>query len=164
MKKLNIEKYGLKIVSVVCILAIIAMAFALMSEPDVVIGDFVAPEFDIAAQEGTPSVSNTSYSEVYMDGMSFSTVVCALFGVEDDQAEVFFTNPDTNTAWLKLRIENADGNVIAETGIIQPGEYVQYINFTEEVASGDSIKLVVMSYEPDTYFSMGSVSLNTTLN
>lgn len=157
------KKHTLHILSAVCVLAIVAMIFALSMERDTVMGEFIAPDFDETAITGTPEVENSSYSEVYMDGMDFSTVVCALFTVEDSQAEVFFTNPETNEAWLKLRIENENGDIIAETGMLTPGQYVQYITFTEEVTTGDTIKLVVMAYEPETYMSLGSVGLNTTL-
>lgn len=153
-----------KIASCVCVVAFITMIIALNSKQEITVGEFVAPSFETTVQEGFPVVDNSSYSEVYMDGMSFSAYVCALFEVEDNTADVYFTNPSTNTAWLRLRVLNSEGDIIAETGIVKPNEYIVSIEFTEEINTGDSIKLVLMAYEAETYLSLGSVSLNTTIN
>ena len=65
--------------------------------------------------------------------------------------------------WLKLRVLTADGTLLGETGLIRPGEYIKSVSLTSEVEDGTAIKLKIMAYEPDTYYSAGSVTLNTIL-
>lgn len=161
-KSINQTKL-LGISAIFCITALIIMGIALNQDKETVIGEFIAPAFDSSVEEGIPEVDNASYTEVYMEGMSFRAYVCALFSVEDGTAQVYFTNLEENEAWLRLRIWNQDGEVVAETGIIKPGEYVEMITFTQEVSSGEGITLEMMSYEEETYQSLGSVQLNTIL-
>lgn len=83
--------------------------------------------------------------------------------VEDGRADVWFTNPESNTVWLKLRVLDGAGDTLGETGLIRPGEYVQAIFFDRVPGIGDSIGLKLMAYEPDTYYSAGSATLNTVI-
>lgn len=78
-------------------------------------------------------------------------------------ADVYFTNSEKFDVWLKLRVLTADGTLLGETGLIRPGEYVKSVSLTSEVEDGTAIKLKIMAYEPDTYYSAGSVTLNTIL-
>ena len=55
------------------------------------------------------------------------------------------------------------GNGLVETGLIRPGEYAQILKLTTLPEATADVVMIVMSYEPDTYYSMGSVSLYTTL-
>ena len=68
-----------------------------------------------------------------------------------------------NQIWTKLRILDQDGNIIGETGLLKPGQYVESVQLNDVAVSGN-VTLQVMGYEPDTYFSAGSVGLATTLN
>ena len=58
---------------------------------------------------------------------------------------------------------DANGNTLGETGLIRPGEYVQSVVFETIPEVGDSIGLKLMAYEPETYYSAGSATLNTTV-
>ena len=82
---------------------------------------------------------------------------------KDDAADVYFTNSEKFDVWLKLRVLTADGTLLGETGLIRPGEYVKSVSLTSEVEDGTAIKLKIMAYEPDTYYSAGSITLNTIL-
>ena len=53
-------------------------------------------------------------------------------------------------------------NILGETGLVRPGEYVQTVALTTIPKSGTPITLKIMAYEPDTYYSAGAASLNTT--
>lgn len=52
---------------------------------------------------------------------------------------------------------------MGETGLLKPGEYVKTVTLTKTLAAGENIKLKIMGYEPETYESAGSVSLNVTV-
>ena len=124
--------------------------------------EFVPPEFDSEAAEGVPSVPDgMGYLEVYKEGMSFNAFVCGEVNVVNGKADVYFTNPEKNTIWMKLRVFDENGKVIAETGLIKPNEYLKTISFEKIPANNSKIKMKIMTYEPTTYYSGGAVSLNT---
>lgn len=80
-----------------------------------------------------------------------------------DVADVYLTNDEGNKVWLKLRILDEEDNILAETGLLKPNEYVKTVTFDKIPKSGANIKLKIMAYEPDTYYSAGAVTLNTTV-
>ena len=94
--------------------------------------------------------------------MGFSALVCGEIRAENGRADVYFTNEADNNVYLRLKITDSDSNVLAETGLIKPGEYVKSISFDKSPYSGQTIKMKIMAYEPDTFYSAGAVTLNTT--
>lgn len=124
--------------------------------------EFVPPEFDSGAAVGAPSVPNDmGYLEVYKEGMSFNAFVCGEVNIKDGKADIYFTNPEKNTLWMKLRIFDENGKVIAETGLIKPNEYLKTVSFDTVPKNNSKITMKIMTYEPNTYYSGGAVSLNT---
>ena len=71
--------------------------------------------------------------------------------------------PAENDAWLKLRITDEAGAILAESGLIKPNEYLQKVQFTRTLEAGEKISVKIMGYEPDTYLSAGAVALSTTV-
>ena len=63
--------------------------------------------------------------------------------------------------WLKLRVLDQQNRIIGETGLIKPNEYVKTIKFDAAIPSDAKVKLKVMAYQPETYYSEGSIVLNT---
>lgn len=121
---------------------------------------FVPPEFDQASAQGVPNVPEGSgWSEV--DAQAFKASICGVVTIENNKADIWFTNPASNTVWLKLRILDTNGNTLGETGLIKPGEYVQSVAFTAIPDIGESIGLKLMAYEPETYYSAGTATLTT---
>lgn len=148
--------------SAVCVAAVIGMILSLAltgekSGPK----EFVPPAFEPTAQEGIPTVTDNSWTQIYKDGMSFSAHICGRVVIENHSAELFFTNDSGNQVWLKLRILDEQNHILAETGLIRPGEYIKTVEFKKVPPKGAKITLKVMAYEPDTYYSAGAVSLNT---
>lgn len=148
----------------VCVVAVIVMILSLVltaGTPES--GEFVPPAFEASAQSGTPTVTDKSWTQIYRDGMSFSAHICGRVILNGNSADVFFTNDDGNAVWLKLRVSDENGNILAETGLLKPNEYMKTIEFTKIPANGTKIKLKIMAYEPETYYSAGAVTLNTTV-
>lgn len=128
-----------------------------------VIGDFVAPPHDEAAVSGTPAVdealgwANLDVQEGYR------VHVCGILRADEDGSlPVWFASDADNTVWVKLRVVAEDGTRLGETGILYPGEYVERVQLSEEAESG-TVTLQMLGYEPDTYYSAGSVGLSTEL-
>lgn len=98
-----------------------------------------------------------------LDARAFTAGVCGVFAPREGRAEVWLTNPDTNTLWLKLRVLDQDGNTLGETGLLRPGEYVRWVELENLPPAGSTVTLKLMAYEPDTYHSGGAASLQTTV-
>ena len=46
---------------------------------------------------------------------------------------------------------------------MKSNEYVQTVTFDTVPESGAAIRLKIMAYKPDTYYSAGAATLNTTM-
>ena len=149
------------ITSILCAVSLVAMIAALVfTQKDQEPKTFVPPPFDEQAMQGVPEVlSELGWSE--LDAQIYKASVCGVVAVTDGKADVWFTNPESNTVWLKLRVLDVDGNILGETGLIRPGEYVRSVSFETIPKPGDAIGLKLMAYEPETYYSAGSAILNT---
>ena len=146
---------------VVCLTSIVVMLIALNVEKKSV-GDFVPPEFDSSAQAGTPIVPDgLGWKE--LNAQAFSVGICGKFVVTDDSADVWFYNSAENEVWMKLRVLDESGNILGETGLIKPNEYVQSVILTTIPTDGTAVILKFMTYEPDTYYSAGAAELITTV-
>ncbi|MBO7303576.1 MAG: hypothetical protein J6U68_05270 [Clostridia bacterium] len=127
--------------------------------------EFIPPEFDLNATKGVPDVpEGLGYEEKYTKGMTFKVSLCGDVAVENGEAVVYFTNPESNSAFLKMRILDENDNILGESGLIKPGEYLRSVKLASDIADGASVKLKIMSYEPETYESLGSISIKTTLS
>lgn len=146
---------------ILCSISLLAMAAALaLSAASPERGTFTPPPFDKNAVQGTPDVpENLGWSEV--DAQVYKASICGALTVRDGRSDIWLTNPESNTVWLKLRVLDGDGAILGETGLIRPGEYVQSVSFKKIPDSGDFIELKLMAYEPETYYSAGSVTLST---
>ena len=158
MKK-QMKNYILPLAAVLCAVSLAVMVFALTrQEVQTEMGEFTPPPFDSAAVVGTPEVP---------DGLGYNELDCQVYKVSlcgklNADGHIWLTNPESNEVWLKVRILDAKGNILGETGLVRPGEYVQTVELTTIPKSGTPITLKIMAYEPDTYYSAGAASLNTT--
>lgn len=159
MKKKNMP---LALVAVICLMSVVVMIAVLANPKKGEPQAFTPPPFEEAAVSGVPTVpEGLGWGE--LDAKVYKASVCGVIRVENGSADVWLTNPESNTVWLKLRILDKDGNILGETGILKPGEYVQSVTLDNVPQSGDAISLKLMAYEPDTYYSAGAATLNTTI-
>ncbi len=147
--------------AMICIVSLAVMTVALIRPgPQAEPLPFTPPPFDANAQQGIPSVPDgLGWGEV--DAQVFRASLCGVVISDGDGADVWLTNPESNSVWLKLRVLDGNGSILGETGIIKPGEYVQTVTFTTIPKEGETIGLKLMAYEPETYYSAGSAVLNT---
>lgn len=156
------KKWAVPVLAAVCLLCLAVMTIALICTGTSSQKEFTPPPFEKTAVSGTPEVpEELGWQE--LDAQAFQVGVCGAVVLEGSQADVWLTNPESNTVWLKLRIMDADGVILGETGLIRPGEYVQSVTFDTVPAPGTAISMKVMAYEPETYHSAGTVTLNTTI-
>lgn len=157
------EKNNIAFMMMICLISIFIMIATLnFTKENTDSISFTPPPFDQETIKGIPDVpEKLGWTEI--DTKAYKVSICGEIFVEDGKADVWFFNPESNTVWLKLRVLDATGDIIGETGIIRPGEYLQKIHFNITPDAGDSIGLKFMGYEPDTYYSAGSVTVNTTV-
>lgn len=158
------NKIVIPVLSVVCIISFCFMVFVLCRTTSSNT-EFTPPDFDENAAIGVPEVPEEyGWSEIYQDGISFKVGICkAIIANNNGQSDVYLYNNENNNVWLKLRIFDDNGKMLSESGLIKPGEYVKTIKFNEPVNNGQKVKLKIMSYQPKTYYSEGSIILNTNI-
>lgn len=162
MKKNN---HIILILSLLCILSVSLMIVGLCNSEKGK-AEFVPPQFDEMVKQGIPPINETErlgWAEICQEGMPYKTAVCGNILIVDGNAFIYLTNYAENNAWLKLRVLDDEGSIVAETGLAKPGEYIEKVRFSRSMKTGDKIKLKIMAYEPETYYSVGSVVLNTTV-
>lgn len=155
------RKKMLLITGCICAACVAVMIAVLLQGPRQVIR-FTPPPFDESAAEGVPPLTEADgYKPI--DAQVFQFSVCGKLMLEDGKTDIWLTNHAENGVWLKAKLMDAENNALGETGLIRPGEYVQSVQLAKPPAETADVIMLVMSYEPDTYYSMGSVSLHTSL-
>lgn len=154
------KKGVLPVAAGLCVIAVIVMITALLFGGRQ--ESFSPPPFDSTALAGTPDVpENAGYSE--MDAKAFRFSAAGELTVENGKTDVWLTNPEENAVWLKIRVLNADGDILGESGLVRPGEYLRSVKLDSVPEKSTAVSLKIMAYEPETYYSAGSAALNTTL-
>ena len=146
-------------VAVLCVVSVVVMICALVT-PKTVMGQFVPPPFEAAAEIGTPQIPDgLGWQE--LDAKAYKVGLCGELIPDGQAVDVWFTNPESNTIWMKLRLMDSKGNLLGETGLIRPGEYVRSVTLSTVPTAGSALVMKVMAYEPETYTSAGVVSMQT---
>lgn len=145
--------------AVMCIISVSIMILTVFT-PKKEIKEFVPPSFDISAQAGIPSVSNEIDWQI-IDAKAFAIGICGKVTANGENADIWLYNPKENTVLLKVRIFDSDGTVLGETGLIKPNEYIQSVKLSAIPQQGAPLLLKVMAYQPNTYYSEGTVNINT---
>lgn len=125
---------------------------------------FVPPAFDKSAQVGEPTPDlDLGYTAVNVE-QGFEIRLCGRLFVKNNEVEINLTNPISNDVWMMTELQDENGQVLAKSGIIKPGEYVQSITLLKKVTVAETnVKIVVIGYAPDTYASRGTVGMKTVL-
>lgn len=148
----------IRILAVLCVVSVIGMVGALRFGGKT--ETFVPPPFDPTAQSGIPEVpAGLGYRE--LDAGPYRVALCGQITQENSAALVCLTNPIDNDVWIKLRILDENGHILGETGLTRPGEFVRLMEINPIPESGTELVLKVMAYEPDTYHSLGAVTIHT---
>jgi hypothetical protein len=146
----------------ICAISLVVMVLALQVSPKKTSPGFIPPPFEENAVTGIPDVpQDLGWSQ--LDAKVYQASICGVLRLDGQTTDVWFTNPQSNTVWLKLRVLDEQDHILGETGILKPGEYVRSVHFDRIPEHGQRIRLKLMGYEPDTYHSAGSVTMNTTI-
>lgn len=121
----------------------------------------VLPEFDNNAIVGVFEIipEEYCYSKLSDTSLPFEVGLCGKPGVKDG-LEVYFTNPYENNAWLMLQVIDKEGNILGQTGLIEPSAYIKTVD--GDFSTDQEIGMRVIGYVPDLYYSMGTFTIWTT--
>lgn len=145
-------------------LLITALSIVTSRQPETIIRDFVPPEFDPAARTGAPENVDPNQAYNYLELTENAAIsLCANITVENNAAQVYLTSHDDNLGWIKIKLLDDAGNLLGQSGLIRPGEYIQAIQLDSVPKESGLIVAKVLIYEPDTYLSLGSASIQTML-
>lgn len=158
-------KWLLPLLAGICFAAVLIMVWALASDTVQDSPVFIPPPFEAATQPGEPEPSEElerlGYSQ--LDAQAYRAAVCGAPVVEDGSAVLYLTNPADNQVWLKVRILDGAGELLGESGLLRPGEYVKAVPLSSVPEAGAKVQLKLMAYEPETYHSAGAATLGTAL-
>lgn len=162
-----------KEVSILCVLAALILGAVIAAvciragrEPERIVEEFTPPNFAQNAVDGAPAsgdVSGLPYGTLSLTAEISVSMVSEFHVNGEGEAEVWFTAPATNRCWVMLRLLDADGNVIGETGLLKPGQYVHTLKLNAVPKKDGPVVARILTYEPDTYYSLGSANANVML-
>ena len=161
----RLQKFIVTIFSIIFV-GLCAFTIYVASQPAPDASDrFVQPEFDKTAVKGVPENVDASLNYQSISFVeNFSFAMCADPVLDsDNNATIYATCDEGNDRWIRVAFYDLEKNSIGTTGVIKPGEYVEKVKLDESVSEGIIVAKVI-SYEPDTYYSLGSASLQVNLH
>lgn len=136
-------------------------------EPEYVVGDFTPPAFAENAVDGVPipaQVDGLPYGTLKLSEEISLAMVSDLTVNENGEVEIWLTAPAANKGWVALRIMDDEGNVLGESGVLKPGQYIKTMGLDQVPPKGGIVLAKILTYEPDTWYSMGSATAQIMLN
>lgn len=120
---------------------------------------FKKPDFDKNAIETIPT-SLDYQNKIINVTDNYSLYVEPSPTIKDNDLIINLISLETNNILIKIRVLNND-KVVAETGLVKPGQYLKKVKLKKKLNVDDEIIYVVMGYEKNTYLSAGTIKLNT---
>lgn len=157
----NMDKQQKIIVGVMTALLLVVLVIAavlLLRPKETVTVEFTPPAFDESAVSGMPDAlpESLNYGSPATQN-EFGFLLCGTPAVtQDNRLRCYFTSPSSNRVWLLLKVYDREGNLLGASGLLRPGEYVEYIALDQAIPKGSEIRIKVLSYEADTYYSKGT--------
>lgn len=152
-----------KLKTVVCIALTVTISVALSLGCYLLL--YSPPAFEKNVQLGVPSPPETAtYQEIaaqdgYVIGMS------GRISVHNSQADVYLANLEGNNVWIRMTMMDNSENILGQSGIIRPGEYLQTLPISLDLQQYKTAAVVIQidGYVPDTYESAGSFQIKANL-
>ena len=156
----------IKILIPVCIVSVLGLVYAVTeySRARAQTVQFVPPVFDCNTIDGIPAAPESlNYTPLKVeDGYMFSS--CGILNAHGETVDIYFTSPEDNRVWMLLKLYDEKDNLLSSTGLIKPGQYLKSLTLDTIPKNSENVRLKVVAYEPETYHSMGTVTLNMKLN
>lgn len=120
------------------------------------------PAFEVSAVQGEPQVDpEHGYSTMALSD-AFRVTMCGAPPGTANSLDLYLTNEKTNKFYLLFQVYSA-GELVAQTGLVKPGEYVKTIELMKPLQPGDNeIDIKAMALLYDSYYSGGTLNLRVT--
>ena len=152
------NKKNIIILSIVLVILILFIIFLMITIEKKT--NFHAPNFELNTTEKIPEIIDYESSIIDVsDGYSF--YIEGVPHIEKENLIINFISPKDNNIWIKIRILDEKDNIIGESGLIKPGEYLKQIKLKKKLSKKSNITYMIIGYEKDTYMSAGTIKLNT---
>ena len=149
-----------KIIILSCLLLIMMLIITLLSINIKKKSTFVKPEFD--SNVLTESPKNIDYKDsIITVSEGYNLYINGLPIIDNHNLIVNLISLPENNVWIKIRVLDEFENIVGESGIVKPGEYLKQIKLDNKIKSNDKITYMIIGYEIDTYLSAGTIQLNT---
>lgn len=124
--------------------------------------EFLKPKFDINSKPISNSKieEKLQYAEINVEEGYIVGICNNLVLDKENKVLMYFSSLNNNSVYLKLRIYDKKGNILEETGLIKPGYQIEKIRM-DNLKEDKDVIIKIMSYDPETYYSKGTISLNT---
>lgn len=121
---------------------------------------FKKPNFDSNATTKIPEKLDYKASVIDISE-GYSIYIDGIPHLDKNNLNINFISIEDNNVWIKIRILDEETNIIAESGLIKPGQYLKNVTLKKKISSKDNITYVIIGYEIGSYLSAGTIKLNT---
>ena len=152
------QKIVVGAMAILLAVVLVVVAVLLLRPKETVQTEFTPPAFDKSAVSGMPNAvpESLNYGSPTTQN-EFGFFLCGTPAVtEDNRLRCYFTSPSSNNVWILLKVYDQEGNLLGASGLLRPGEYVEYIDLNQALPKGSAIRIKVLSYEVQTYYSKGT--------
>ena len=153
---MKLNKYVIILISILIILIIIITTLLISIKNQ---STFIEPKFEENITTQMPEEINYKSQAINLS-QNYSIYIDGVPKIENDNLIINFISLEDNNVWIKVRILNEKRQVVAESGLIKPGEYLKSVKTIENVVKNDKLTYMIIGYEIDTYLSAGTVELN----
>ena len=162
----KIQKIVITSLATILVILIASILILAGKKKEPIVGDFEAPAFDPQATVGVPENLDESLNfQMFSVEDKMRVGMCGNLTLkEDSTVDIYFTSDASNTFWAKVRLLDADGNVLGESGLIKAGEYVKVVHIDNPPKASTSVIAKILTYEENTYYSKGSVAAQVIMN
>lgn len=128
------------------------------------IADFSAPTFDtnVVLAENLDIPESANYKSLFIKE-GFKISMASTVNITNNLAEIHFTSEADNAVWLKLVLLTTDGKRLGESGLIEAGKHLKQIEINNLSSNNDEIIVKILSYEPNTYYSLGTAQVKASI-
>lgn len=156
------EKRLLTFLSATLVLLLVAgIVFIRYYEPP-----YAPPVSETNAVYGVPKPEKSlQYGTIKTEGSFSFALAGTMYQQKDGSLLIYFTNPENSGVLMMCEIyEKGTDHVLYKSGLLSEGQYVERLcpqyKFKNEAMK---IEMKVYGFEPKTYYSMGTVTLDNTL-